>query len=156
MTEIRRLGPDDWPLLRDIRLKALRDSPDAYESTYEDGRRLTEDDWRARIGRAAQFVALAEPEPVGLAAGLYDDEDCQPGERLVVSFWVDPAYRGTGLSARLMGAVAHWAREDGATALILDVGVANQPAWRAYLRFGFQPTGGATRWCGTSRSPRRR
>lgn len=141
MTEIRRIGPDDWQQLRDVRLAALQEAPDAYESTYDNERRLTEDDWRARIGRAAQFVAVTDGTPVGIAVGLFDPEDCAPHERLLVSIWVAPTHRGAGISARLMDAVAEWARADGASALLLDVGTHNQPAWRAYERYGFRPTG---------------
>jgi ribosomal protein S18 acetylase RimI-like enzyme len=139
--EIRRVGPDEWQLLRDIRLAALRDAPDAYESTYADELLMDEAAWRARIQGAAQFVALADDEPIGLAVGLFQPTEHHPDERLLVGVWVAPEHRGRKLVNRLVDVVAEWARGDGAAALVLEVAAGNEAALRAYERLGFAATG---------------
>jgi ribosomal protein S18 acetylase RimI-like enzyme len=55
--------------------------------------------------------------------------------------WVDPADRGSGLAAALVGAVVGWARGRGAERVILNVVDANVRASRLYERCGFRPTG---------------
>ena len=36
MVEVRETVMPDWPALRDIRLAALRDAPEAFSSAYAD------------------------------------------------------------------------------------------------------------------------
>jgi ribosomal protein S18 acetylase RimI-like enzyme len=54
---------------------------------------------------------------------------------------VEPAARGTGLGARLIDAVAGWARERGRAAVELSVTTNNQAAAALYARAGFAETG---------------
>ncbi len=141
MIDIRRVSADDWQVVRDLRLTALRSAPEAYGSTYEREVEFDEATWRARTRTSAQFLALDGDRAVGLVAGFHDPDDCGPDDRLLVSMWVSPEARGTGAAPALIAAVAEWARTDGATALLLDVALDNERARRAYLRAGFVPTG---------------
>src|SRR4029453_17345221 len=49
----RLLTADDWRQLRALRLTALKDSPGAFLSTYEEQRDWTEPDWRTEAPRGA-------------------------------------------------------------------------------------------------------
>ena len=53
MSRIRPLLADDWQLYRSLRLRALRDSPDAFGSTFVAERQRTDADWQARAHQAA-------------------------------------------------------------------------------------------------------
>ncbi len=53
--------------------------------------------------------------------------------------YVEPAYRGRGISGRLMEALRQWAQAQGVTELRLEVYAANEPALKAYEKFGFRP-----------------
>jgi GNAT superfamily N-acetyltransferase len=75
-----------------------------------------------------------------MAVGLRD-EGTRPGSRDLVSMWVSPDVRGRGIAARLIDAVANWARADGAGELHLWVVVGNAAARAAYDRAGFVATG---------------
>lgn len=141
MIEVRPVRAGDWELLRGIRLSALLDAPDSFGSTYEREAAFDEAMWRARTASSAGFFALADGEPIGLAAGIYDEDDCGPRERLLVSVWVAPEHRGRRVVGRLVDSVAAWARADGASVLRLDVALHNDAARLAYLRLGFVPTG---------------
>lgn len=70
--EIREIGAVDWQALRDIRLAALRDAPQAFASTYEREVAFAEAHWLRWIGRCVTFLAFA-PElgaaPVGIVGG---------------------------------------------------------------------------------------
>ena len=70
--EIQEIGAGNWRALRDIRLAALRDAPQAFASTYEREAAFTEADWLRWISRGDTFLAYA-PElgaaPVGIVSG---------------------------------------------------------------------------------------
>ena len=71
MSEPRRLGPDDWEAFREIRLRSLADSPDAFGSTLEREQEFTEDDWRRRL--SGPVYAVTGPAPVAVG-GLFDKD----------------------------------------------------------------------------------
>jgi len=68
--ELRLVGEDAWQRWRVIRLRALRESPAAFGSTYAREAGFTETDWRARLGGdgptvlACHEVATGEVEPL--------------------------------------------------------------------------------------------
>jgi uncharacterized protein len=68
--------------------------------------------------------------------GAATDRACQ-----VQGVWVDPAWRGRGLSAAGMAAVVEVCRRDIAPTVSLYVNDFNAPARRAYERVGFGEVG---------------
>lgn len=140
MFEISRAEPDDWKLVRAVRLKALQDAPDWFWATYEDEAGRPEAWWRDYIGAGAWFVAWKTDEPVGIAAAIYD-ESLGPAKRQLISMWVTPASRGEGIGAALVDRVKEWASETGIRTLQLEVTETNDAARRLYERCGFRATG---------------
>ena len=138
MTAARVLGEDDWPTWRDLRLRALQDSPAAFGSTYARERNYTPDEWREHLKEPDEVAVVAETAagPAGLAGGYPD----LPGLLHVVAMWVDPAARGQGIAHLLLDAIDGWARERGLR-LHLDVATGNAVARRSYERYGFVATG---------------
>jgi GNAT superfamily N-acetyltransferase len=53
--------------------------------------------------------------------------------------YVDPAFRGKGVNARLLAALMAWCREQGVLELRLEVYPDNASARRAYEKAGFAP-----------------
>jgi RimJ/RimL family protein N-acetyltransferase len=129
MSEVRRLGPDDWELFREIRLRSLADSPDAFSSTLEREQAFTEDDWRPRL--TGPVYAVTDPGPVAVG-GLFD----QDGVLTVWGMWTDPAHRGRGHARRILDALIAPDVE-----AELHVNTANAAARTAYERCGFVGTG---------------
>lgn len=137
---IRRLAPDDVEILRDVRLRALRDAPDAFWTTYDREAAYGPGDWRRWLTSTALFVAEDDPDaPTGIAGGVADTGD--PGVAVLVSMWVAPEHRGTGLADRLVAAVTDWAVAQGRPTVRLHVEEHNERARRCYHRLGFVPTG---------------
>jgi ribosomal protein S18 acetylase RimI-like enzyme len=140
---------DDWALLRDIRLEMLADSPVAYLETLADATARGEDHWRflARRGAAGRDnigLAVTDPSPphgfLGYLACFVD----APGQGHVVSVYLTPAYRGSGVAARMLDAAVDWARgEAGVSRLHLYVHEHNDRAHAFYRRYGFSETGGS-------------
>jgi len=145
MVVVREVTPDDWEVLRDVRLAALREAPSAFASTYAREASFTEEQWRGRISdRSVTYLAYLpgrpdqpeNPEPAGLAGAYVAD-----GVANVVSMWVRPSARGNGVGEALIGATADWAKARDHAALVLWVTESNSPARKLYDRCGFAPTG---------------
>lgn len=141
-SEVRiiRLDRSNWELLRDLRLRALQDSPDAFGASFEDKKAQAPEKWMASFDDHAWFVAWDEGTPVGLVAGQppWDGTD---GERDLTSMWVAPSHRGRGTGSLLLAAVIDWAREDGAPVLSAWVVEANQDVQAFYEAHGFAVAG---------------
>jgi GNAT superfamily N-acetyltransferase len=138
--DFRTLTPDDWTVVREVRLRALADSPHAFTSTYDREVSFDESTWRDRARTCQWFVASEEGEPVGVAGGV-DGWSGDPATRELVGMWVAPSHRGHGIARRLLDRVAEWGRSEGASRLGLAVRQGNDDARDAYSRMGFRPTG---------------
>jgi GNAT superfamily N-acetyltransferase len=133
---LRRLRDEEWEVLRAVRLAALADAPYAFRATLDDERKRDEATWREQVGAQAWFVAFDDEVPVGVASGGHLREP-DPDVRTLRSMWVEAAHRGGGVADRLVGAVAEWARADGARELTLWALDAASRAQAFYARAGF-------------------
>lgn len=140
--KICRLVSGDESVLREIRLRALADSPSAYGSSFEEEVALTEVDWRIRLERvdAATFVSTDDDSTaIGLVTGAIDDDFANVG--WLLSMWVDPTKRGNEVAGQLIDEVIAWSRAQNCTSLLLQVTEGNTSAERAYGKRGFRKTG---------------
>ena len=137
--EVRRVRAEEWQELRDVRLRALADAPDAFGTTHTEATARPEcwwKDWTADSadGTAqAMFLAWEGAEAVGIAGAFGDDRRID-----VISMWTDPAHRGRGVASALLDAAIEFA---GGAAVYLSVTESNDAARRLYERRGFSPTG---------------
>lgn len=136
--EIRRVVEADLPALRDLRLRALNDAPDAFGSSIQQELARTEEEWRWWLDTAATFVFDAGPL-AGMSAGVPDLEDDRRAH--LIAMWVAPEHRGAGVAARLVEAVCDWARDRHVRDVHLHVADGNVAAERLYERCGFRRTG---------------
>lgn len=131
----RPLSEDEWELYREIRLRALADTPSAFGSTLERERGFTEADWRQRM-RGPMVVVEEEGDPVAIGA-TFEDAD---GVTCVWGMWTEPTSRGRGHATAILHALLDNAIAAGRP-VELDVNIVNVPAIAAYERFGFVATG---------------
>jgi predicted GNAT family acetyltransferase len=129
MSEARRLGTDDWETFRDVRLRSLADSPDAFGSTLEREQGFTEADWRQRV--SGPVYVVEDPAPVAVG-GIFDRE----GTGQIWGMWTDPAHRGRGHAHRILDALTDLLPE-----VQLHVNITNGGARVVYERYGFVGTG---------------
>jgi len=143
---IRRIRPDDGPAWRALRLEMLADTPIAYVETVDQAETRPVESWseraasRAAGDREATFLAESAGQIVASAGGMTDER----GRTIIVSVYITPAFRGTGLIGRLVEEIAAWSLAAGRKDLVLDVAMENPRAVAAYARLGFVPTGGTT------------
>lgn len=131
LPDVRWLVPAEWRVLREIRLRALRDSPDAFASADVSEMVLTDHQWRQRCRAGTWVVARKRDEVIGVA-GLVDAE-LPHQERYVEGVWVAPMHRRQGVCRTLIDKLA----ADEGRDLCLWVLEGNPGAERAYDRIGF-------------------
>lgn len=142
--EIRRIRVDDGSRLRALRLKALADAPTAFGQTLAEAQKRTEEQWTAfaRETATSQTDTIFVAEDCGRwcgMAGAFVQADHPDSVRLV-SMWVDPDHRRSGVGAALVEAVAEWAGRRRARSLELWVTESNESARSLYTRQGFVAT----------------
>jgi GNAT superfamily N-acetyltransferase len=136
---IVQLGERDGERLREVRLRALRDSPDSFWATYDKESELPPEKWAERLTdpRSRWWVAEAgDGVDVGLVCVFLEE----PGAHLG-SMWVAPEARGEGVGSRLVDEAVSWARTTGAEQVRLWAVDGNHAARALYARKGFVPTG---------------
>jgi ribosomal protein S18 acetylase RimI-like enzyme len=145
MVVVRRVVEDDWEALRAIRLEMLADTPSAYLETVDDARARTEGEWRFRAKRGSigsDNLGLAAQDESGRWVGYLACFVDGARRGHVVSVYVTPAHRATGVAEQLMDAVVAWARDEaGLDRLRLYVHEHNPRAAAFYRRYGFTETG---------------
>lgn len=133
--------------LRDIRLRALRDAPTAFGSSYEFEAAYDEAAWCkaasrwCRPGHSRGLVATLGGEDVGLV-GCFRDKDGHDWA-WIASMWVSPAARRRGVGRLLLGHAVGWARGIEVGSVRLHVTRGNDAARRLYEGVGFAATGGS-------------
>jgi GNAT superfamily N-acetyltransferase len=138
--EIARLGPNDWPELRTIRLEALQREPAAYSSTYADWAHRPEEDWRCRLDRpnSVTLVARSDGRPIGMAGAILGVD----GERevaMIVGMYVNAGHRRRGVGRLLLRALlAEIAAHPEITTTRLWVTPTQEAARRFYASLGFR------------------
>jgi GNAT superfamily N-acetyltransferase len=135
---VRQTTEDDWKAWRDLRLRALQDTPTAFGSTYDREATFTEDDWKDRLRNpeSASLLAFVDDVAVGMGGGFRD----LPGWLHVVAMWTDPSWRGHGVGRTVLEHLKDWSAGQGLR-VHLDVETTNLGARRLYERAGFVATG---------------
>jgi len=132
-------------LHRDLRLRALRDAPDAFGEAFADVVARPTSYWEALTRsvtepeRQIMFLACEDEDVLGSAYGLLDRERSETGR--VGGMWVDPAWRRRGVGRTLLQEVFGWARERGLSRLGLWAPAHSPAALALYRQAGFRETG---------------
>jgi len=134
---IKQATADDWQQLRDVRLRALADSPEAFLETVEHASTFPESRWRSRATPSDTQASFLHDDGAGMVSCFVADD---PATVFLVAMWVAGAERGTGLARDLVEQVVTWARDHGAARVCLSVEGDNDRAARLYEKCGFVET----------------
>ena len=133
---IRRLAPSEAAVYREIRLEALRCSPEAFGSTFDAESARPLERFAERLSNGIVFGAFRCTEIVGMAGfmGREGAKDAHKG--MLWGMYVRADLRNAGVGRRLAMAVIDFAR-DRVELLQLAVVRDNEPARRLYAGLGF-------------------
>ncbi len=141
---LEAIGARSALTFRTVRLRALREDPTAFGSTYAEESRLTDAEWidlAVRRSSDGSTVRLAFVDDVACGiVGVFLEEGDRTKARLV-SMWVAKEARAQGVGAALVAAAIAWAVESGARTMMLTVVSNNDTAIRFYEGLGFGKTG---------------
>lgn len=140
MLQARALTTDEWAVLSDIRLVALKDSPQAFLSTYDREYSYRESDWRAEFNRGCWTVAYQQGKPVGLIGATREDT-VSSTECYLEYLWVTPESRRCGVASSLINAVLQRLGQEGVSTVWLWILDGNESAAHFYEKHGFTFTG---------------
>lgn len=152
--EIRQLGAADVELYRAVRLRSVREHPEAFLASFEEESARTVEEDRQRLadkeGRDDDliFAAMQGEAPVGLIGVFRLSPHRAKGRHkaMIWGMYVAPEARRTGVGRRLMQtAIDAIAKAPGIELIQLGVAVDNEPACALYRSVGFKTWGVETR-----------
>lgn len=145
---ITNLSADRWEEYQKLRIKAVTDTPQAFLATVDEETNKPEEVWRKRLQDSldvnGQFLVFAEDhgELVGLMGAFREENVKVCHTATVVSVYVDPLYRGQGISSLLMEALLGMiSRDTKIIRLELMVVTTQEAAIALYKKSGFEMIG---------------
>jgi len=144
-SSVRQFQPSEWKTYKELRLRALADSPDAFGSTLAIELERSDVRWAeslvlaSKSGSDLPLVAYVGNEPAGLAWAKVDGTDSFTAH--LFQMWVAPERRGHGLGGLLLITAIQWAKDRGAQSMVLKVTCGNTAAVRLYESAGFRQVG---------------
>lgn len=131
-------------IFKEVRLRALQDTPSAFGSTYAREAAFSDADWDERAAQwtgesSITYLALDADSPCGIVAGFLNRDDASKVH--LVSMWVAGSQRRQGVGRLLVDAIISWANSRSARILYLHVTSNNQSATAFYQSLGFAMTG---------------
>jgi predicted GNAT family acetyltransferase len=144
--DIIKLPIEKWSEYRELRLRALKEDPEAFSSSYANSLEQPEQFWKTRLADAERgerswlLFARQDNKLVGMIGAFMEGDSTETAT--VVSVYVPREERGDGISSRLMAEMLRVLSEvPRLKKARLDVNVSQLAAIHVYGRFGFRETG---------------
>jgi ribosomal protein S18 acetylase RimI-like enzyme len=141
---IRRLVASDAPTYRALRLRAFRDHPEAFTSSYEEElqKALSHSEQRLATASSAKFWGAFESGQLAGMVGLDREQRVKNRHKaVVIGMYVAPEFARRGIARALLDTLLADARAGDLELLVLTVTAGNQGAEQLYLDAGFASFG---------------
>lgn len=144
---VRRLGPEDATAYRTLRLRGLREHPDAFTSSYEEDVHKPVEVLARRLQAGASadervFGAFADGALVGVVGLIREGRAKNRHKATLVGMYVVRERSGRGIGRMLLEHALADAREQpGLERIVLTVTHGNDGARRVYAHAGFETFG---------------
>lgn len=141
--EIIQLPVAEWEKYKELRLRALKEDPQAFGSNYNDSLMFPDTKWQERLqkvvdGESWAVFARQGEELVGM---MFAMKEADEGVVSIVSVYVANEARGQGISGRLMSTIIRQLGENKISLIKLSVNQDQQAAVGLYKKFGFEEVG---------------
>jgi ribosomal protein S18 acetylase RimI-like enzyme len=142
--QVRRLAANDAPEYRALRLRAFRDHPEAFTTSFEELEEQPLSDTEKRFGAAHLKFWGAYDESGALCGYVGLDRETRMKCRhkaTLIGMYVAPEQAGRGIGRALVDALIAEARASGLELVVLTVTEGNSRAAQLYERCGFRSFG---------------
>jgi ribosomal protein S18 acetylase RimI-like enzyme len=137
---VRRLRPEEAPAFRDIRLEALRSSPESFGASFEVEEAKPLEWFSERLSSFDVFGAYRGVDLLGIAGFGTNAGPKRAHKGFLWTMFVRPQARKSGVGRRLVEAVIERAGQS-VEILQLTVTRENEPARALYMALGFAEYG---------------
>jgi ribosomal protein S18 acetylase RimI-like enzyme len=141
---IRRLAPEDAPVYRTLRLRALLEHPDAFTSSHAEDSKIPLATTERRLAPDSPdwvYGGFVAGELAGIVGLVRERRAKNRHKASVFGMYVAPEHGRQGIGAALLRHVIETARLEGIEQLVLTVTDNNVPARTLYERSGFRSFG---------------
>lgn len=134
--KIRSLTQEDWKIWKSFRLEALKNSPENFESSYEEELNWSDLDFQKALTDSDIFGMFVDNSLVS-CAGFYSLNSVKTKHRGVIwGMYTRPEYRGQGIATALIQAIINYANSR-VSQLHLTCVTSNLEAVTFYQKQGF-------------------
>ncbi len=134
---IKQLTVDDWKIWKELRLEALKNSPESFGSSYEEEVNWPDLDFQNSLTKSDIFGVFVADSLIS-CAGFYTLNSAKTRHRDVIwGMYTKEEYRGQGIASALIEKVINHARSR-VTQLHLTCVTSNLGAVAFYQKHGFK------------------
>lgn len=137
---ISQLPESAWQQYKSIRLKAVESDPQAFGCTLKEELMRSDAEWKHFLNNM-WFAITEDNKLVSMIGLLQDTGDKNKHRAALISFWVDPTYRGHEIGKKLIETIQKIAYEKNISKLYLQVTTTQSAAIKLYTLFGFEAIG---------------
>jgi ribosomal protein S18 acetylase RimI-like enzyme len=139
-TSVRRLTPDDYDALREIRLESLRLHPALFAADLDPEAAMAKEEWLSRMATGVSFGGFVDGVLNGMVIYSRPTRPKLAHTGNLGAMYVRDAARGTGLADALVDALVDHAASE-VEQIQLTVNAENARAIKFYERHGFRTIG---------------
>ena len=144
MVSIRELDASIFEGYRQLRLRALKEEPTAFTSSWREEIEKSELAWRERLDSDLyrMFCAVSNQHVLGMSGCRFEAKEKKKHKATLIAVYVEPEFRGQGLGRKLIEKALMSAFKDPLIrAVNLSVTSDNVPAIGLYEAIGFEKWG---------------
>jgi RimJ/RimL family protein N-acetyltransferase len=134
--KVKSATANDYLKVRELRLAALLDSPQAFGAKYDELKDHPDSYWQQLLTVANWCLVFDGELGIGLLAIDRADKD-RKADCWVSSWWIDKSYRGQGISKLMAAWIYELCQKNDWQRIGLGVWPDNKSAISVYLKLGF-------------------
>ena len=131
---------ENWEELRNLRLRALEESPEWFAAKIELESARNPEDWEREL-ETAHWRLIADSNNTAGMMAVSKAEPLRDADCWLFGCWIAPEFRGQGLMKMIIDELDQICRTEGWVKQGLGVWPNNERAIRAYKKYGFYEGG---------------